>query len=147
MARIKRYKAPKVSTVIGQGTLISGDLVFDGGLHLDGEIKGNLSTKKDGNTTLIVSEKGSIEGDVHVSCLILNGRIVGDVYVNERVELASEARVSGTVHYRMLEMAMGAEVNGQLVRMDEQEKTPSVAAVKVAESDAPSESPPKAVNT
>lgn len=131
MARARRFKTPKVSTVIGQGTRITGDLSFDGGLHLDGEIKGNISTREEGKTTLIVSEKGSIEGDVRVDSLILNGKVVGDVHVSERVELASEARVTGTVHYRMLEMAMGAQVNGQLVRMDE-EKQPSVTAVKVA---------------
>lgn len=51
--------------------------------------------------------------------LILNGTVVGDVYASERVELASQARVTGTVHYRLLEMAMGAEVNGQLVHVSE----------------------------
>lgn len=149
MARNKRFKTPKVSTVIGQDTRINGDLVFDGGLHLDGEIRGNLSTQKEGNTTLIVSEKGAIEGDVHVNCLILNGRVVGDVYVSERVELASEARVTGTVHYRMLEMAMGAEVNGQLMRMDEQGGEATVSPVKPASAAAEAEvaSAPKVVNT
>ena len=43
--------------------------------------------------------------------------MVGDVYANERVELAN-ARVSGTVYYRLLEMAMGAEVNGKLVHSE-----------------------------
>ncbi len=117
--RRKKQKTPKVSTVIGQDTVITGDVMFAGGLHLDGEIHGNLATSPQATSTLIVSEKGRVEGDVHVDTLILNGTIVGDVYVNERVELAAQARVSGTVRYRMLEMAMGAEVNGQLVRVDE----------------------------
>ncbi len=85
MARTKRLKAPKVATVIGRGTTITGDLAFPSGLHLDGAIKGN---------------------------------VVGDVHANGRVELASNARVTGTVYYRLLEMAMGAEVNGQLVHRD-----------------------------
>ena len=76
----------------------------------------------DGEVSMItVSEQGMIEGDVRVDCLVLNGTVVGDVYANDRVELASEARVTGTVYYRMLEMAMGAEVNGQLVHSEEQE--------------------------
>lgn len=120
MAR-RRFKAPKVSTVIGQGTTISGDLVFDGGLHLDGKIVGNVSGAEDSSSTITVSEHGVIEGDVRVDCLILNGSIIGDVYANERVELASAARVTGTVYYRLLEMAMGAEVNGKLVHSEEQE--------------------------
>jgi cytoskeletal protein CcmA (bactofilin family) len=121
MARGKRFKAPKVSTVIGQGTVITGDVEFSGGLHLDGVIRGNVSGDKDSGSTLTVSEQGAVEGDVRVENLILNGAVVGDVYANERVELAANARVTGTVYYRLLEMAMGAEVNGQLVHSEDQE--------------------------
>ena len=121
MARGKRFKAPKVSTVVGQGTVITGDVGFSGGLHLDGSIKGNVSGDADNNSTLTVSEQGAVEGDVRVENLILNGAVVGDVYANGRVELASNARVTGTVYYRLLEMAMGAEVNGQLVHSEDEE--------------------------
>jgi cytoskeletal protein CcmA (bactofilin family) len=121
MARVKRFKAPKVSTVIGQGTVITGSVEFTGGLHLDGAVKGNMSGDGESRSTLTVSEQGTVEGDVRVENLILNGTIIGDVYANERVELAANARVSGTVYYRLLEMAMGAEVNGQLVHTEETE--------------------------
>lgn len=121
MARGKRFKAPKVSTVIGHGTVITGDVEFSGGLHLDGAVRGNVSGDQESGSTLTVSEQGAVEGDVRVENLILNGAVVGDVYANERVELAANARVTGTVYYRLLEMAMGAEVNGQLVHSDEEE--------------------------
>lgn len=130
MARIKKFKPPKVSTVIGQGTRVTGDLVFSGGLHLDGSVIGNVSGEADGEATLTVSEQGRIEGDVRVNSLILNGTIVGDVFASQRVELASQARVTGTVHYHLLEMAMGAEVNGQLVHVEEQ--VGAVAPVQLA---------------
>ena len=123
MALGKRFKAPKVSTVIGRGTTISGQVEFAGGLHLDGTIKGNVSGEVDTRSTLTVSEQGTVEGDVRVDNLILNGAVVGDVYANERVELATNARVSGTVYYRLLEMAMGAEVNGQLVHSEQKEQS------------------------
>lgn len=117
----KRFKTPKVSTVVGVGTEITGDLLFSGGLHLDGKVIGNVNGASDSDATITVSEQGVIEGDVRVETLILNGTVVGDVYANQRVELASRARVTGTVYYRLLEMAMGAEVNGQLVHSEEQE--------------------------
>ena len=119
MARGKRFKAPKVSTVVGQGTVINGDVGFSGGLHLDGSIKGKVSGEAETQSTLTVSEQGKVEGDVYVDNLILNGAVVGDVYARERVELATNARVTGTVYYRLLEMAMGAEVNGQLVHKEQ----------------------------
>ena len=121
MARGRRFKAPKVSTVIGQAATITGDVAFAGGLHLDGKIKGKVTGEVDSNSTLTVSEQGTVEGDVRVDNLILNGAVIGDVYANERVELATNARVSGTVYYRLLEMAMGAEVNGQLVHSEDNE--------------------------
>jgi len=126
MARGKRFKAPKVSTVVGQGTTITGDVAFGGGLHLDGTIKGRVTGEPDSRSTLTISEQGAVEGDVRVENLILNGVVVGDVYASERAELATNARVTGTVYYRLLEMAMGAEVNGQLVHREEE--VPPMAA-------------------
>jgi len=117
----RRFKAPKVSTVVGKGTEITGDVRFTGGLHLDGKVVGNVDGEPDSASTITVSEQGVIEGDVRVDSLVLNGTVIGDVYANERVELAAQARVTGTVYYRLLEMAMGAEVNGQLVHTEEQE--------------------------
>lgn len=123
MGRAKKFKAPKVSTVVGQGTEITGDVHFQGGLHLDGVIKGNAIGEPESNSTLTVSDLGTVEGDVRVENLILNGTVVGDVYASQRVELATHARVTGTVYYKLLEMAMGAEVNGQLVHSEEAGET------------------------
>lgn len=115
----RRFKAPKVSTVIGKDTRIIGDLEFQGGLHLDGRIEGNVSGVAGGASAITISEQGQIKGDVRVDVLVLNGTVLGDVFANERVELAPQARVTGTVYYRLLEMAMGAEVNGQLVHTED----------------------------
>jgi cytoskeletal protein CcmA (bactofilin family) len=119
---LKRNKPPKVATIIGQGTEIIGDVRFSGGLHLDGKIVGNVSGEEGSSSAITVSEHGAIEGDLRVDSLVLNGEVVGDVYGGESVELASKARVTGTVYYCMLEMAMGAEVNGQLVHTESQEQ-------------------------
>jgi len=121
MGRNRKLKASKVTTVIGQGTEITGDIRFTDGLHLDGVIKGDITGSEGSRSTLTISEAGSVEGDVRVDNLILNGSIKGDVFANERVELAPHAKVTGTVYYRLLEMAMGAEVNGQLVHSEEKE--------------------------
>lgn len=118
--RKHRFRPPRFSTILGKDTVIRGDVIFGGGLHLDGQVQGNvIASADDSHATLTVSEEGRIEGDVRVANIILNGAIHGDVYATERVELAEQARVTGKVHYRLLEMAMGAEVNGELVREDD----------------------------
>jgi len=118
MARVKKLKLPPIATVIGVDTQVSGDMVFVSGLHIDGLVKGDVTGLPDTKSTLVISKGGRVEGDVKVENLILDGIIIGDVYASKRVELASGAQVTGTVHYQLLEMAMGAQVNGQLVHTD-----------------------------
>lgn len=120
----------KIDSLIGPNTSIYGDLVFNGGLHVDGNIVGNIASDGDGVSTLIVSKQGCVEGDVQVDCVILNGKVKGNVYSSESVELASEARVEGNVYYDLLEMAMGAEVNGSLVHQPGEEQQKNAVAVK-----------------
>ena len=88
---------------------------FSGGLHIDGTIKGNVSAETDGRSMLSLSEQGTIEGEVNVPYVVLNGVVKGDVHSSEHVELSNKARVTGNVYYNLIEMAIGAEVNGKLV--------------------------------
>ncbi|MES2683088.1 MAG: polymer-forming cytoskeletal protein [Pseudomonadota bacterium] len=104
-----------MDTLIGRQTDISGDVAFSGGLHVEGRIKGNVSATSDKASTLSVAEAGVIEGNVKVSNVVVNGRIVGEVRAAERLTLGSKARIVGDVHYRVLQMEAGALVNGQLV--------------------------------
>jgi len=111
----KKTSCSRIDTVIGQQTRLEGDIHFTGGLHVDGTVKGNIIAEPGSDNVLTVSEKGRIEGDVQVPNLELNGAVEGDVHASERVELASHAKVTGNVYYNLIEMAMGAEVNGNLV--------------------------------
>jgi cytoskeletal protein CcmA (bactofilin family) len=111
----KKANYSRIDTVIGAQTRLEGDISFTGGLHVDGVIKGNILAETGTESVLTVSEQGRIEGDVRVPNLVLNGAVMGDVHVSERVELASHARVIGNVFYNLIEIAMGAEVNGNLV--------------------------------
>ncbi len=134
MARKKRIHMPRVTTLIGRGTTINGNIVFTGGLHVDGCVKGDIIAEPDVESGLIVSESGRVEGEIRVHVVVLNGEVVGDVYASRAVELACEARVNGNVYYDLLEMALGASVNGHLVHTDEaqrriehEESSPSMA--------------------
>ena len=75
--RKKKFSAARIDTLIGQGTEISGDLVFSGGLHVDGHIKGNVVAEEGSTAILILSEHGKIEGEVRVPLMVLNGEIFG----------------------------------------------------------------------
>lgn len=114
-----RTSHAKVETIIGQQTRINGDIHFSGGLHIDGTIKGSVIAEEGATSVLTVSEHGHIEGNVQVPVVVLNGSVTGDVTSTERVELAAKTKVAGNVYYNLIEMAMGAEVNGNLVHRPE----------------------------
>ena len=61
-----------------------------------------------------VSDKGRVEGKSLRQNIIINGNVLGDVHALEYIELAKKAQVQGDVYYQMMEMVMGAEVNGKL---------------------------------
>ena len=117
-----KSKAPKIATVIGAGTEVVGNIFFSGGLHVDGRVRGNVQAEPDSTSALTLSEQGMIDGDINVPNVVVNGEVNGDVHGGHRVELAPMAKVTGTVYYNLLEMAMGASVNGQLIHSDEPQR-------------------------
>ena len=120
----KKFKSTKIDSLIGKNTDLCGDVHFAGGLHVDGRIRGNVIADNDSGSVLTLSEHGTIEGEVRVPNIALNGVVIGDVHAVDHIELASNARVTGNVYYALLEMAMGAEVNGNLVRSMDTAETP-----------------------
>ena len=121
----KKYKVSNVETIIGQRTILHGDVLFSGGLHVEGAVKGNVIADDDPEAVVILGERGSIEGEVKAPHVLLNGSVTGDVHATVSAELSPRARVTGSVYYKMIEMAMGAEVNGNLVHLEE-EKNPGL---------------------
>jgi cytoskeletal protein CcmA (bactofilin family) len=108
-----------VETLVGSNTRISGDLHFTGGCHIDGTVNGNVTADPDSQAALSISEGGNVDGGVTVPYVVLNGIVRGDVFASQRVELGPTARVIGNVYYNLIEMAIGAEINGKLVHQPE----------------------------
>ena len=122
----KKLRATKIDSLIGRQTEAMGDLRFSGGLHVDGVVRGNVYADDDTGAVLTLSEFGTIEGEVRVPNVILNGTVIGDVHARDQIELAANARITGNVYYSLIEMAMGAEVNGSLVHRSAEETAPKL---------------------
>ena len=105
----------RIDSLIGLGTRIEGGVSFKGGLRVDGEIVGNVTALPDEASTLVLSEKARIDGEIRVSHLVVNGTINGPVYASEFLELQPQSRVNGDIHYSTLEIHLGAVVEGRLV--------------------------------
>lgn len=105
------------STVISAKAEINGDIRVSGGLHVDGRIKGNILADPDSKAPIAIGEKGVVEGEIRAPHIVIHGEVKGDVYSSEHIELAKNAVVTGNVHYVMMEMVMGAKVNGKLLHV------------------------------
>lgn len=122
--RGKNKKTTRMDTLVGPQSEVSGDVKFTGGLHIEGTIKGNVIAENDGHSLVQLSDIGTIEGEVRAPFIVLNGVVIGDVHGSEHVELASKARVSGNVYYNLIEMSVGAEVNGKLMHTQSSDDVP-----------------------
>lgn len=120
----KKIKASKIDSLIGRQSELFGDVRFSGWLHVDGTVKGNVVADEESSSVLTLSEHGTIEGEVRVPNVVLNGVVLGDVHARNQIELAANARIKGNVYYHLIEMAMGAEVNGNLVHRGEEAEEP-----------------------
>jgi len=131
-----RKKASKpqnrIDSLIGAGTMIEGNVTFTGGLRVDGEIKGNVIASGGQPSTLVVSEQARIDGEIHVSHLVVNGALNGPVHSAEFLELQARSRVKGDVHYNTLEMHLGAVVEGRLVHSSSAAESGKTVELKIA---------------
>jgi cytoskeletal protein CcmA (bactofilin family) len=115
----KKYRHTVVDSLVGPNSKVNGDLHFQGGCHIDGTVNGNVTADTDTESALSISDIGAVDGGVTVPYVVLNGIVKGDVFASRRVELGPTARVTGNVYYNLIEMAIGAEINGNLVHQPE----------------------------
>lgn len=115
----KEKSAPKKSsgmtTLVAEGTEILGDVRFSGNLEVEGCVKGNIIAAEGAESAMRIMENGRVEGDVYVPNVVINGNVAGEVHSSKYIELASKAHVEGNVHYNIIEMVRGAQVNGNLI--------------------------------
>ena len=123
----------RIDSLVGAGTKINGNVHFSGGLRIDGEVTGNVIADSSKPSTLVLSEKARVEGEIRVTHLVVNGTVVGPVNAGEYLELQSKSKVTGDVHYKTLEIQLGAVVEGRLIHLaDSSEK---VVAFKLSNSE------------
>ncbi len=117
----------RIDTLIGAGTVVEGNIGFSGGMRIDGSIKGNVIAEPGKPSTLVISEQGSVVGEVSVTHLVVNGEICGEVTASEYLELHAKARVTGDVNYKILEIQVGAILEGRLINMNAADQDKVVA--------------------
>jgi cytoskeletal protein CcmA (bactofilin family) len=123
----------RIDCLIGAGTKVQGDIVFVGGLRIDGQVAGNVATADGQAGTLVISEHARVDGEIRVSHIVINGTVNGPVAASDYLELQPKARVTGDVSYKTLEMHVGAVVQGRLDHAGTEPGSASVVELKRAQ--------------
>jgi cytoskeletal protein CcmA (bactofilin family) len=117
-----KKKQPPIRTLIGEGTVITGELRFTEGLRIDGEVQGDVLASGEGHSILVISEKARVVGRVQAGHVIINGTVLGPVQSTDLLELQPKASITGDVRYQALEMHQGATINGEVHPLKADEK-------------------------
>ena len=121
-----KKKQPPIKSLIAEGSVISGNIVFTDGLRVDGTVTGNIEAAPEQSSILVISEIAHVSGDVSADHIIINGFVKGPVHARRMLELQPKARVEGDVHYSALEMHQGALITGLLSPILESEEKPTL---------------------
>ena len=119
----------KELTLIATDAELVGDITFSSQLVVNGVLRGSTSAEEPG-ASMTVSPGGHVVGDIRAPVVLIHGKVDGTVYAFEHLEIAEGAVIQGDLHYNVLQMHMGASVQGRLMH-SVPEKTATVEERKV----------------
>src|SRR5947199_8363738 len=99
---------------MGPGDILEGKLIYDGSVHADGRVEGEVRVTGNIDVASGASVKALLEG----ANVTLKGQVEGMVTARDKLTLGKNARLSGDIQVRRLQIDDGATLNGQ-VRMGE----------------------------
>ena len=112
--KVPKMAKKKELTLIATDAELVGDISFSSQLVVNGVLRGSTSAGELG-ASMTVSSGGHVIGDIRVPVVLIHGRVDGTVYALEHLEIAEGAVIQGDLHYKVLQMHMGASVQGRLI--------------------------------
>ena len=122
-------KTETMAAFFGKDTKFQGKLTFNGTIRIDGHFKGEISP--DG--ALIVGERAMIEANMHISYILINGEIHGNIIADQRIEIHPPGKVFGDIQAPTVVVDEGGIFEGNC-RMH-RAKEPDEKKLAVIESD------------
>ena len=124
--KVSTTPATNIDTLVSSKVEIHGDLHFSGGVQIDGKVYGNIIASDNSNAFIQITDQGFVQGDIRVPQAMINGRVEGNVYSSKHLELDEKAAITGDVYYNLIQMVMGAAVNGNMVHNTDQVGEPAL---------------------
>ena len=113
-------------THIGSHITITGDIIADEPLRIDGTIIGDILLR---TGELAIGKDGQIEGSLRAPRVVVQGRVDGAIAAGERIQLDASAQVKGSLSANAIVLVDGARFDGS-VDMDKRTIAAKVAQYK-----------------
>jgi len=104
-----------ISTVVGAGTQIKGEIRIRNSGRIDGIVEGSVTSDQD----VVVGESGRIKGNIKSRRAVIGGKVVGFVNAKEKVVMEDKASLEGDIRTKRLSISDGARFNGNAFMLEE----------------------------
>lgn len=98
-----------IETIIGNNTVIKGEINGSGNLRVDGLVEGGVNV----SGCVIVGENGQIKGDVSADEMIISGSVEGNVTTDNCLSIYSTGQLTGDVKVGSLKIEEGGSFQGR----------------------------------
>ena len=105
---------------IGKSISIRGDLTGNEDMVIEGQVEGKVDLP---NNQLTVGADGKVKAEIHAKSVVVVGRVDGNVFGLERVEIQATGKVEGDVSAPKLIVAEGAQLNGAIKMTNKGDRT------------------------
>lgn len=90
-----------------QGAVVEGTVKADSDIRVDGKIKGKLHCA----AKVIIGPSGQIEGEIRCKNAVIEGKFIGNIDVEELLNVRETAHIDGEVNVGKLIVQSGATFN------------------------------------
>ena len=115
---------------IESSTNIKGDIVSEGDFRIDGTLEGSIKT----NGKIVIGKEGLVNGSVSCNNADVEGKIKGNLFVSETLNLRSTCHIEGEVLIGKLIVESGANFNASCSMNKEGKKADIQLVSKLEES-------------
>ena len=98
-----------MNTIIGKDSMVEGTIKVQGGVRIDGAVRGRISASE----SLAVGDSGMVEAELAVKTAVIGGKVFGNIFAQDKIELQSKAVVEGDVTTKNLVVEEGAVFHGR----------------------------------
>lgn len=107
-----------INTIIGLGSLISGDIRINGFIRIDGDVNGNVET----TSNVLIGDKARIKGNINAASVVIGGTVLGDITAPKGIKLLSSSIVIGNLITKKVQIDDDVIFNGHCISLKNEEE-------------------------